>query len=80
MKLLFLASAVFGIEPLSSYDCPNAKWEFVADAGGNYCQPKDVIVQCDARQMYVTFTDQHIYKELDKIFIDEEESAAIVGM
>ena len=83
MKLLLLASTVsqvFGTEPSNGGDCPNSQWEFVADAGGNYCQPKDVIVTCDARQMFVTFTDEHIYKALDKTRVDSTEAAAIVGM
>lgn len=82
MKLLLLASTVsqvFGTEPSNGGDCPNSQWEFVADAGGNYCQPKDVIVTCDARQMFVTFTDEHIYKALDKTRVDSTEAAAIVG-
>lgn len=76
---LFAFSSVFGLEPTGPSDCPNASWEFVSDSSGNYCQPKDVVVTCDARQMFVTFTDQHIYKALDKTRLDSDEAAAVVG-
>ena len=83
MKLLLFASSVshvFGTEPVNAADCPNEKWEFVPDVGGNYCIPKHVVVTCDAKQMFVTFTDQHIYTALDITRADTAESAAIVGM
>merc|ERR1711981_456832 len=83
MKIsLFLAgmtSTVMATEPSSGADCPNSKWEFVSDSDGNYCRPKDVVVTCDARQMFVTFTHHHIFKALDKTRIDADEAAAIVG-
>lgn len=81
MKLLLLTgiTAVFGTEPTGQIDCPNSSWEFVSDAGGNYCRPKDVVVTCDARQMFVSFTDAHIYKALDKTYIDSAESAAVIS-
>jgi len=83
MKLLLLAgvtSTVMATEPQSAADCPNSKWEFVSDAAaGNYCRPKDVVVTCDARQMFVTFTHHHIFKALDKTRIDSAEAAAVVG-
>jgi len=84
MKLSFALfatclSAVQATEPQDASDCPNDKWEFVSDASGNYCRPKDVVVTCDARQMFVTFTHHHIFKALDKTKIDSDEAAAIIG-
>lgn len=82
MKLFALASAfsgVFAIEPESLADCPNNAWEFVADPAGNYCRPKDVTIACDARQMIVNFSHQHIYKALDKTRYDTADSAAVIG-
>ena len=34
---------------------------------------------CDARQMFVTFTHQHIFKALDKTKIDSTDAAALIG-
>ena len=34
---------------------------------------------CDARQMFVTFTHQHIFKALDKTKIDSADAAALIG-
>ena len=80
MKLFaMLATAAMAIEPTSLADCPNSSWEFVSDADGNYCKPKDVVVTCDARQMFVTFTDKHIYKNLERSRVDSQEAAAVVG-
>jgi RecJ-like exonuclease len=70
---------VSALEPGSSADCPNSAWEFVADANGNYCKPTGVTVTCDARQMFVTFSEKHVYKALDSIYVDQPESAAVVG-
>ena len=38
-----------------------------------------MVVTCDARQMFVTFTHHHIFKALDKTKIDSDEAAAIIG-
>lgn len=34
---------------------------------------------CDARQMFVTFTHEHIFKALDKTKIDSADAAALIG-
>jgi hypothetical protein len=44
-NLLLVSGAVYGLEPASSFDCPNSSWQFVANANGNYCIPKDVTVK-----------------------------------
>lgn len=38
-----------------------------------------MVVTCDARQMFVTFTHEHIFKALDKTKIDSADAAALIG-